>query len=188
MNKKYTSCTIAYIPIVQYVFLIVSLFSFEIFFLKIKCIHIGKNDAAYLREGVQLYLDKIKHYASFEYIELPSIKMDGVTRSEKIKEQECASLDKYFDQADINVLLDEHGKMLSSMDFASLLENYQLRSVRSVHFYIGGAYGFSDQLLKRADFIMALSKMTFTHLMVRLIFLEQLYRAFTILKKEKYHH
>ena len=114
--------------------------------------------------------------------------MDGVTRSEKIKEQEAAILEKYFDQADVNILLDEHGKMLSSTDFATLLEGYQLRSVRCLHFYIGGAYGFSDALLKKADFLMALSKMTFTHLMVRLIFLEQLYRAFTILKKEKYHH
>ena len=149
---------------------------------------IGKTTDTYLIPGINDYQNRLKRYCNFEYIELPAAKI-GKNASEqetKIKEEK-AVLEK-LQKSDFLVLMDERGQEHSSKKFASFLSSHQMRGTKNLVFLIGGAYGFSTKIYDRANSKFALSKMTFTHQMVRLIFTEQLYRAFTITKGEKYHH
>ncbi|MFN7013967.1 MAG: 23S rRNA (pseudouridine(1915)-N(3))-methyltransferase RlmH, partial [Bacteroidia bacterium] len=108
--------------------------------------------------------------------------------AEQVKDKEAEQIFKYIDTADFVVLLDEKGKLLTSTDFADFLEKLQLNAVKTVVFVVGGPFGFSESVYKRANYTLSLSKMTFSHQMIRLFFIEQLYRAYTIIKGEKYHH
>ncbi|MAS52337.1 MAG: 23S rRNA (pseudouridine(1915)-N(3))-methyltransferase RlmH [Flavobacteriales bacterium] len=149
---------------------------------------IGKTTDTYLIPGINDYQNRLKRYCNFEYIEFPAAKI-GKNASEqetKIKEEK-AVLEK-LQKSDFLVLMDERGQEHSSKKFASFLSSHQMRGTKNLVFLIGGAYGFSTKIYDRANSKFALSKMTFTHQMVRLIFTEQLYRAFTITKGEKYHH
>tara|TARA_Y100000766_G_scaffold215016_1_gene186753 strand:- start:660 stop:1130 length:471 start_codon:yes stop_codon:yes gene_type:complete len=149
---------------------------------------IGKTTDSYLIPGINDYQNRLKRYCNFEYIEFPAAKI-GKNASEqetKIKEEK-AVLEK-LQKSDFLVLMDERGQEHSSKKFASFLSSHQMRGTKNLVFLIGGAYGFSTKIYDRANSKFALSKMTFTHQMVRLIFTEQLYRAFTITKGEKYHH
>ncbi len=149
---------------------------------------IGKTTDAYLVPGINDYQNRLKRYCNFEYIEFPSAKIgkNAIGREVKIKEEK-AVLEK-LQKNDFLVLLDERGQEHSSNNFASFLSSHQMRGTKNLVFLIGGAYGFSTKIYDRANYKFALSKMTFTHQIVRLIFTEQLYRAFTITKGEKYHH
>jgi 23S rRNA (pseudouridine1915-N3)-methyltransferase len=155
--------------------------------MKIICSSIGKTAFDYLSQGIALYEKRLKHYTHFEFEMLPDIKKvpSDVTQL-KVKEGEQI-LEK-ISKDDFLVLLDEGGKQYSSVAFSDFLAEHQLRGTRRLVFQIGGAYGFSEAVYQRADAQVSLSKMTFSHQMVRLFFVEQLYRAFTILKGEKYHN
>lgn len=156
--------------------------------MKIKLLAIGKTSEDYLKEGMAIYLKRLKHYLPFEYQELPDVKNPKNLSSAQIKEQEGQSIIAQLQAGDFLMLLDEGGKQFSSEGFAQLIEKKNISGVRTLVFVIGGAYGFSPPVYERADGQMSLSKMTFSHQMVRLFALEQMYRAQSILKGEPYHH
>lgn len=156
--------------------------------MKTELLQIGKTDQAYLVEGIDKYTKRIKHYIGFTIVTIPGIKSQAKTPVNSIKEKEAEKLLKKIHQNDFVTLLDENGKTLDSAGFASFIEKKTVTGVKKMVFVIGGAYGFHEKILKRANYTLALSKLTFPHQLVRLIFLEQLYRALTIIKGEAYHH
>ncbi len=147
---------------------------------------VGKTTEKYLKEGMDIYLRRLDKYVKFKIIEIQPLKNTSGLSIEQIKEKESAIIEKNLTCNNV-VLLDERGKQMTSEEFADFLQNYMNRGAKCLTFVIGGSYGFSDKLRKKYP-LMALSKMTFAHQMVRLFFVEQLYRAFTILKSEPYHH
>jgi 23S rRNA (pseudouridine1915-N3)-methyltransferase len=155
--------------------------------MKISLIQIGKTHINFVDDGVDVFVKRLKHYTKFEsvVIEVPS-KLK--TNDEKLtKKYESELLLKKIQPSDYIILLDEKGESLSSRKFASYLEKLFLHQQHIV-FIIGGAYGFSEELYSRANHKISLSAMTFSHQLIRLIFAEQLYRAFTIIKGEPYHN
>ena len=149
---------------------------------------IGKTTDVYLLPGINDYLKRLRRYCQFDYVEFPAAKIGkNATEQETKNKEETAVLDR-IEKSDFLVVMDEKGKEFSSKKFANFLSDHQMRGTKRLVFLIGGAYGFSDKIYKRSNSKIALSQMTFTHQMVRLIFTEQLYRAFTITKGEKYHH
>ena len=156
--------------------------------MKIKLISIGKTEEKYLREGVDVYCKKLVHYFPFQYEELPAIKQTKSLSMNEQKKQEGEIILKKVAPSDILVLLDETGMCYSSVEFSVFLQQQMVRGNKQLVFLIGGAYGFSQDVYKRKNYLISLSAMTFSHQMVRLIFLEQLYRAASILKNEPYHH
>jgi 23S rRNA (pseudouridine1915-N3)-methyltransferase len=155
--------------------------------MKIKLIVIGKTDEKYLQEGIAKYLDRLKHYVSFEILLINDVKMGTKPNASLQKEKEGNLFLEKIQPNDFVVLLDEKGKTLSSTEFADYFQK-RMNASLDVVFLIGGPFGFSDEIYQRANDKISLSKMTFSHQMVRLFFTEQLYRAFTIIKGEKYHH
>ncbi|MBD1397173.1 23S rRNA (pseudouridine(1915)-N(3))-methyltransferase RlmH [Pontibacter sp. JH31] len=156
--------------------------------MKIKLIAIGKTDEAYLEEGIDKYLKRLKHYHPVEVIVIPNIKQGGKYMADNLKEAEGKLILQKVQDGDHLVLLDEKGKTFTSTEYANFLQK-KLNSVNSnLIFVIGGAFGFSPAVYARANEQISLSKMTFSHQMIRLFFVEQLYRGFTILRGEKYHH
>lgn len=156
--------------------------------MKIRLIVVGKTNSAYLKTGEDDYEDRLKHYCKIEELLIPQIKNGGKLSNKDLKIKEGKLILKYIDSVDQVVVLDEKGKSFSSIDFSNFLNKKLLNSTMRLVFVIGGAFGFSEEVYKRANSKLSLSKMTFSHQMIRLIFKEQLYRAFTILKGEKYHH
>lgn len=148
----------------------------------------GKTDVEWVREGLELYVSRLSHYLQFSLKEIPELKKAASLTKEQIKEKEGELLLGEIQPRDEVILLDEHGKELRSVEFASWIQDRLSRGGRDLVFVIGGAYGFSSKVYERADGKVSLSKMTFSHQMVRTIFAEQLYRAFTIIKGEPYHH
>jgi 23S rRNA (pseudouridine1915-N3)-methyltransferase len=155
---------------------------------KVTFLLIGKTSEAYLREGISVYEKRLKNYILFDIKILPEIKKTSGLSLDQQKIQEGKVLMEALSPSDIVVLLDEKGKELSSKDFAFFLQKQMLQSIKSMVFVVGGAYGFSQEMYNRAYELISLSRMTFSHQMVRLIFLEQFYRAMTILRNEPYHH
>ena len=149
---------------------------------------VGKTDIGWVREGLDLYVSRLRHYVPFTVTEIPELKKVSALSEAQIKEKEGELILKQVGPADILVLLDERGRQYRSMEFARWLEKQLSQGGRSLVFAIGGAYGFSSAVYERANGLLSLSPMTFSHQMVRTIFAEQLYRAFTILKGEPYHH
>ena len=156
--------------------------------MKIKLIVVGKTNTAYLKTGESDYEDRLKHYCKFQEFLIPQIKNGGKLSHKALKIKEEKLILKNIDPMDYVILLDEKGKSFSSIDFSNLLNQKLIDSNKRLVFVIGGAFGFSEEVYHRADSKLSISKMTFSHQMIRLIFKEQLYRAFTILKGEKYHH
>lgn len=155
---------------------------------KIKVICIGKTGKSFLIEGEKEYLKRLTRYIPFEKIEIPDVKNAKKLSEEQIKTQEGKEILNKTETADYIILLDEKGAEYSSEKFANFLQNRFNLGGKNIIFVIGGAYGFSPELYARANDKMALSKMTFSHQMIRLLFFEQVYRAMTILKGEPYHH
>ena len=148
---------------------------------------IGKTDDAYLKEGTAIYLKKLMPYLSFQYLELSASKLkNGVAEMHRSFEKD--EVLKILKPNDLLILLDEKGELMSSEKFAQWMQKKFNVAQGNIVFLSGGAYGFHEELYKRSIAKLALSEMTFTHQMVRLIFLEQLYRCMTILRKEPYHH
>jgi len=156
--------------------------------MKICLLVIGKTDEAYLQKGIELFLKRIPHYISFEMKAISDIKNSKNLSEEQQKEKEGELILQQLSTSDELFLLDEQGMEVSSAEFARFLEKKMISGIKRLVFVIGGPYGFSGSVYSRANGKVSLSKMTFSHQMVRLIFLEQLYRAMTILKGEPYHH
>lgn len=157
--------------------------------MKISLYIIGKTTAAYLREGIDIYLKRLKHYVPFEIIQIPDVKVTkGMTEAvQKVKEGELFL--EQIRQADHVILLDERGNEMTSREFASFLDKRMASAgAGNIIFVVGGPYGFSEAMYERADSKLSFSKMTFSHEMIRLLFVEQIYRAMTILRGEPYHH
>ena len=149
---------------------------------------IGKTSFPYLSEGIDIYLKRIKRYCKFNLVEFSDIKFGGKKSIPELKTQEGALIMKKVNPKDFLILLDENGSEFDSVKFSKQIEQLQNSNPNKIIFLIGGAYGFSEQDYKRANKKISLSKMTFSHQMIRLLFLEQLYRAHTIIKREPYHH
>ena len=156
--------------------------------MKIRLLVIGKTSATYLEEGISVYSDRLDHYCDFTIEVISDIKNARSLDNSKLMKLESMEFLKRIKPGDITVLLDENGKQFSSDGFAKQLDKWAQTGNKNLFFIIGGAFGADEVLKERADFRLSLSSMTFSHQMVRMIFLEQLYRAFTILKNEKYHH
>ncbi|RMG78674.1 MAG: 23S rRNA (pseudouridine(1915)-N(3))-methyltransferase RlmH [Bacteroidetes bacterium] len=149
---------------------------------------IGKTAFPYLREGMALYQKRLRHYLPFEVVTLPDLKKTKNLAPEQFREKEGELVLSKLKNEDFLLLLDERGRQFSSVDFARFFDQKQQLSHKRIVFLIGGAYGFSDAVYKRANFKWSLSKLTFSHQMIRLFVLEQLYRAMTILRGEPYHN
>ena len=156
--------------------------------MKIKLIVVGKTNAKYLLEGEKVYGNRLKHYTKFEEIIIPDVKQSGKLSENELKKKEGKLILGKLENSDHVILLDDKGKSHSSIEFANFLQQKMNGSLKSLVFVVGGAFGFSDEVYLRANSKLSLSKMTFSHQMVRLIFKEQLYRGFSILRGEKYHH
>lgn len=156
--------------------------------MKLKIIAIGKTHKSFLIEGEQEYLKRLKKYIPVEKIEIPDLKNAKKLTQDQIKEKEGELLLQKVDQNGLVVLLDENGQMYGSVKFSNWMQDKMNRGYKHIYFLIGGTYGFSDAVYQRANEKISLSKMTFSHQMIRMLFTEQLYRAFTILNNEPYHH
>ena len=156
--------------------------------MKITLFSVGKTEEKYLNEGIDIYLKRLKHYIKLEVAEIPELKNTKGLSQEQQKAKEAELISKKLNPNDFVVLLDERGQELSSLQFADLLNKRMLASTQNLVFVIGGPYGFDSSIYLRANEKLSLSKLTFSHQMVRLFFAEQVYRAFTILKGEPYHH
>ena len=155
--------------------------------MKITLLTVGRTDVQWVREALETYTSRLGHYIPFAVEEIPALKKAGALSQEQIKEKEGELILQRLKPSDEVVLLDEKGKQMRSLEFADFIQG-RLNRGRDMVFVVGGAYGFPSRVYERADGLFSLSKMTFSHQMVRAIFAEQLYRAFTILKGEPYHH
>ena len=156
--------------------------------MNIKLIVVSKTDIPYLQTGIDEYVGRLKHYCDFELVVIPALKNLGKASPEEVKEREGQMILKQVEKADSVVLLDEHGKEYTSVGFSEYIQKQMNAGTRTLAFVIGGAFGFSPAVYSKATHKVSLSQMTFNHQMVRLFFVEQLYRAFTILHHEKYHN
>lgn len=147
---------------------------------------IGKNNEKFIDEGIQAYLKKIKHFTEVNFQVFADIK--GIKDSAILKEKEAEKYLSKIDTDDYVILLDENGNTFSSRKFAQFIEQRQNQSVKKCIFIVGGAFGFNDKLYQRANMKISLSNMTFSHQLIRIIFLEQLYRAYTIIHNFPYHN
>ncbi len=154
----------------------------------IKLLAIGKTDSKALQQMIAEYENRLKHYIRFELDIIPDLKNTKNLSEAKQKEKEGELILKKLSPTDILVLLDENGKQYSSIDFSNYLQKKMNSGIKQLVFVIGGPYGFSDKVYQMAKGKISFSKMTFSHQMVRLFVVEQLYRAFTILRNEPYHH
>lgn len=148
---------------------------------------VGKTSDKHFQAGISDYADRITHYMPFDIVTIPELKNTKSLSEEQQKTMEGELILKQLQPSDTLVLLDEHGKELRSIELAKWLEQKQ-QTARRLVFVIGGPYGFSEAVYSRANEKLSLSKLTFSHQMVRLVFTEQIYRACTIIKGEPYHH
>lgn len=156
--------------------------------MKIKLLAIGKTDSKALQQLISEYENRLRHYIKFELEILPDIKNVKNLSQEQQKEKEGELILKKLNSLDLLVLLDENGKQFDSISFSNYLQKKMNSGLKQLVFVIGGPYGFSPAVYQKAQGQVSLSKMTFSHQMVRLFVVEQFYRAFSILKNEPYHH
>ena len=155
--------------------------------MKTTLILVGKTVNKHVIAGINDYVERIGHYMPFDIVTIPELKNTKKLTEQQQKTAEGELILKQLQPSDTVVLLDEHGKEMRSIEFAAWTEKKQLTARRLVY-VIGGPYGFAEEVYKRANEMMSLSRMTFSHQMVRLVFVEQVYRACTIIKGEPYHH
>lgn len=156
--------------------------------MKITLLTVGKTDKDWVKQGLDIYTSRLKHYIPFSIVEIPELKNVSALTKDQIKAREGELIMKNIRPSDDVILLDERGREYSSVEFAKLISDKIACVGKDIVFIIGGAYGFSETVYKRADSKISLSRMTFSHQMVRAIFAEQIYRAFTIMRGEPYHH
>lgn len=150
-------------------------------------LQVGKTTNKHIVTCINDYVERIGHYMPFSVITIPELKNTKSLNEQQQKEREGELILNYIQPGDVVVLLDEHGQEMRSVEFARWIEKKQ-HAARRLLFVIGGPYGFSPSVYQRADEQISLSKMTFSHQMVRLVFTEQLYRGCTIIRGEPYHH
>lgn len=156
--------------------------------MRITLLQIDKTQDSYLSEGIEIYAKRLKNYTQ---LEIATINVPKAVRQRSFKEQkteEARLIFDYISPDDHLILLDDKGKEFSSIDFSKFIAQKQNASLKHLVFLIGGPFGFDQKIYDRANFKLSFSKMTFSHQMIRLFFMEQLYRAYSILKGEKYHH
>jgi len=156
--------------------------------MKITLLQIDKTDQKWVDEGFDLYLKRIQHYVSFSVTTIIYPKSNRNKSTEQQKKEEAILLLREFNKFDFIVLLDENGQQFTSLDFSTQINKWNLSGKKNLAFVIGGPYGFDETIYEKVKNKISLSKMTFSHQMVRVFFIEQLYRAYSILKGEKYHH
>ncbi len=155
--------------------------------MKMTLLTVGRTSSAWIREAMDDYVSRLRHYVPLTVVEIRELKGAAALSRGQIKDREGELILRALRSGDEVILLDERGREFSSLEWARNVEE-KTAAGRDIVFVIGGAYGFSDAVYGRADSMLSLSRMTFSHQMVRVIFLEQLYRAFTIIKGEPYHH
>ena len=156
--------------------------------MKITLLTVGKTDKDWVKEGLDIYVSRLKHYIPFSVVEIPELKNVSALTKDQIKTREGELILKNVRPTDDLILMDERGKQYTSVELSKVLQDKISYIGKDIVFVIGGAYGFSEAVYNRADSKISLSKMTFSHQMVRAIFAEQIYRAFTIMRGEPYHH
>ena len=156
--------------------------------MKITLLTVGKTDKDWVRQGMDIYVSRLKHYIPFSVVEIPELKNVSAMTKDQIKAKEGELILKQVKSTDDLILLDERGKEYTSVELAKVIQDKISYTGKDMVYVIGGAYGFSDAVYQRANSKISLSRMTFSHQMVRAIFVEQIYRAFTIMKGEPYHH
>ncbi|MGC8865729.1 MAG: 23S rRNA (pseudouridine(1915)-N(3))-methyltransferase RlmH [Bacteroidales bacterium] len=148
----------------------------------------GKTEEDYIEKGLTTYERRIAKYIPYQRIEIPSPKVPAGARPALVREAEARLMEKYLIGGNELILLDERGKMMSSTEFAAWLQQKMNAGTKNLVFVVGGPYGFHENIVRQSHLQLSLSPMTFPHQLVRLIFAEQLYRAFTLLRNEPYHH
>lgn len=156
--------------------------------MKTTLIQVGKTTSSDFQKIIDEYVKRLSHYTSFTTLTIPELKNTKALTPEQQKQMEGEQILKNMQDSDYVVLLDEHGKEYRSIELAAWIEKKQLAGTRNLIFVIGGPFGFSPSVYNRANEKLSLSKLTFSHQMIRILFTEQLYRAFTIINGEKYHH
>lgn len=156
--------------------------------MKITFLTVGKTEDTYLKDGIEKYLKRLKHYTKLAIIEIDELKNTKALTQEQQKSKEAELILKKITPQDYVILLDENGSTLTSEKFAAYIDKKAIASVSNLVFIVGGPYGFDPSVYARGNDKLSLSAMTFSHQMVRLFFVEQLYRAYTIIKGEPYHH
>lgn len=156
--------------------------------MKIVFLVIGKTSERWIEDGMNVFLKRLKHYQKIEFHALPDVKGGGKMTPEALKEAEAAVYEKYIESTDTVVLLDENGKEYHSRGFANQIQKWRNAGPKRLVFIVGGAFGFAPSMYARANAQVSMSKMTTSHQLIRVIFLEQLYRAMTILRGEPYHN
>lgn len=156
--------------------------------MKIKVISIGKTSSKELQSLVNEYQKRLKHYIQVDWVEVPDYKNRGKVSPDELKRIEGETILKHVAPGDALVLFDEKGKEFTSKQFSEFFRKKMNSGLRTLVFVIGGAYGFSDEVYAKAESKIALSKLTFPHQLIRVFVLEQIYRSYTILKGEPYHH
>lgn len=156
--------------------------------MNIKLVVVGKTEEKYLRDGIEIFEKRLKFYIPYEMVIIPSLKDTKNLSPQMVKDKEGELILKQVAKADKVVLFDEKGKEFRSMEYADFLQKNMNSGIKTLAFVVGGAFGFSDEVYNKADLKIAMSKMTFSHQMIRLMIVEQIYRAFTILKNEPYHN
>ncbi|MEI6678697.1 MAG: 23S rRNA (pseudouridine(1915)-N(3))-methyltransferase RlmH [Mariniphaga sp.] len=156
--------------------------------MKILLLTIGNTDKKYMKEGIEDYVKRLTFYLPFEIKVIPDLKNRSTLSEDLQKEKEGLLILNQVLPGDFLILLDERGTEFTSLEFSKWIEKKMIAGIRQLVFVIGGPYGFSKMVYQRSDFKIALSQLTFSHQMVRMIFVEQVYRAMTIIKNEPYHH
>lgn len=155
--------------------------------MKITLLLVGKTLKGWIKDGLDVYEGRLGHYVGFNIVEIPELKNVSALTKDQIKKKEGELILKAVRSDDNLILLDERGKERSSLEWASFLQT-EMAKGKNIVYVVGGAYGFSEEVYARSNGKVSLSRMTFSHQMVRVIFAEQLYRAFTIINGEPYHH
>jgi len=153
----------------------------------VQILSVGENKNPYLREGESDFIQRLKHYCR---LEIRTVKEEKIQKSKDVEFVQRSEAKRILDQLQPQskiIVLDERGELISSMKFSSKIQHWDNQSIQRAVFIIGGPLGLHDSVIQRADWILSLSKMTFTHEMARMLLLEQIYRAYTILRGEKYH-
>lgn len=156
--------------------------------MRINLICIGKTDDKEIVSLMKYYLPRIPKHWNFELMEIPDVKNAKNLTPDQLKKEEAKLFQNNIDASDLVIILDEKGKQFTSREFSEKIDFWMGNSVKKIHFLVGGAYGFSEEIYSRANEKISLSKMTFTHQMIRLFFVEQIYRAATILQGKPYHN
>ena len=156
--------------------------------MKINLLCIGKTDDKEIKNLINYYLTRLPRHWNFEITEIPDVKNARNLTPDLLKKEEAKLFLNQIENTDLVVLLDEKGRQFTSREFAQKLDSYQNNSIKKICFLVGGAYGFSEEMYQRANEKISISKMTFTHQMIRLFFVEQIYRADQILQGKPYHN